>query len=119
MQETSLIIFIVTANPNTDYKMIENILDVEIEKIRVELVSDLELTRVRNQIEARKVRELQSINTKADNLNLFATYFDDTKLINNEIDRYDKITQVQIKVTAEKFLSKNNRVLVQFMPADH
>jgi zinc protease len=116
MQETSLLIFLVTAKPDVSVDKLEKELQIEIDKMINESVSEYELQRIINQIEARKIRELQSVNSKADLLNLFAVYFDDPDLINHEIERYKSIDVTDIKKTAENYLNNENRVVVTFLP---
>lgn len=116
MQETSLLIFLVTAKPGVSVDKLEKELQIEIDRMINEPVSEYELQRIINQIEARKIRELQSVNSKADLLNLFAVYFDDPDLINHEIERYKSIDVSDIKNTAENYLNNENRVVVTFLP---
>ncbi len=116
MQETSLLIFLVTAKPGVSVDKLEKELQIEIDRMINEPVSEYELQRIINQIEARKIRELQSVNSKADLLNLFAVYFDDPDLINHEIERYKSIGAADIKKTAGNYLNNDNRVVVTFLP---
>jgi zinc protease len=116
MQETSLLIFLVTAKPDVSVDKLEKELQIEIDKMINESVSEYELQRIINQIEARKIRELQSVNSKADLLNLFAVYFENPDLINHEIERYKSIDATDIKKTAGNYLTNENRVVVTFLP---
>lgn len=116
MQETSLLIFLVTAKPGVSVDKLEKELQTEIDKMINEPVSEYELQRIINQIEARKIRELQSVNSKAELLNSFAVYFENPDLINHEIERYKSIDATDIKKTAGKYLNNENRIVVTFLP---
>ncbi len=116
MQETSLLIFLVTAKPGVSVDKLEKELQIEIDKMINEPVSEYELQRIINQIEARKIRELQSVNSKAELLNSFAVYFENPNLINHEIERYKSIDAADIKKTAGNYLTNENRVVVTFLP---
>ena len=75
-----------------------------------------EVQRIKNQLEARKIRELQSVAVRADYLNQFAMYFNDPNLINTEIDRYEKVTADDIWQLGKKYLQTNNRIVLHFLP---
>jgi len=116
MQETSMIIFIVTGKPDSDLGELEKLVDAEIGKLQNDAITDEELQRVKNQLEARKIRELQSVSTKADNLNLFSTYFNNPSLINDEILRYEEITKQDIQNITQTYLVKENKIVLEFYP---
>ncbi len=116
MQACSLMFFVVTLKPDIVIERVEKELQKEIDRMVSETVSEGEFQRIRNQIEARKVRELQLIALKADLLNTFNTYFDNPDLINHEISSYLAMTRSDIKNTAEKYLRNENRVVVHFLP---
>ena len=118
LQETSLFFFIATPKPGVTPERLENALQKEIDLIRNETVHSEEMERTRNQLEARKIRELQSVASRADDLNMFATYFDRPELINTEIERYERINKKALQETAQNYFDNDNRVVVIFLPQD-
>ncbi|MGD9487636.1 MAG: M16 family metallopeptidase [Calditrichaceae bacterium] len=116
MQRSSLMIFIITPKPGVEIDFLESALEKEIERVKSDLIETGELDRVVNQIEARKTRELQSNASKADMLNMFATYFDKPELINEEIDRYHLVNPEKMRDAAQKYLNIDNRAVVTFLP---
>jgi zinc protease len=116
MEETSLLIFVTTAKPGIKIEKLEQALQIEIDELCNKNPEDQEVRRVKNQIEARKIRELQSVAARADYLNQFAMYFNDPDLINTEIDRYEEVTAHDIKQFSLKYLQTNNRVVLHFLP---
>ncbi len=118
LQETSLFFFIATPKPQVSPEKLEQALQKEIDRLRAEAVSTEEMERTRNQLESRKIRELQSVASRADDLNMFATYFDKPELINTEIEQYEQISREDIQHTAQNYLSDDNRVVVTFMPQE-
>ncbi len=43
-------------------------------------------------------------------------YFGDANLINTEIERYMKVSREDIKRVANKYFSKDNRVVLYYLP---
>ena len=111
-----MIIFIVTGKPDSNLGELEKLVNAEIGKLQNDAITDEELQRVKNQLEARKIRELQSVSTKADNLNLFSTYFNNPGLINDEILRYEEITKQDIQNITQTYLVKENKIVLEFYP---
>ena len=116
LQETSLLFFIATPKPQVSPQQLEEALQKEIDRMRFETVSEEEMERTRNQLETRKIRELQSVASRADDLNMFAAYFDKPELINTEIERYEEDTKEDLRDAAQKYFRNDNRVVVTFLP---
>ncbi len=115
---TSLLIIMVTPRPEVPIEKIEQALQRELGDLRNQFVDPDELQRVKNQIEARKIREFQSVASRADQLNMHAVYFNRPEGINDEIEQYRKITIENVYETAGIYLNDNNRVVVTFVPVD-
>ncbi len=95
---------------------LESALEVEIEKVKNELITEKEFQKLRNQMESDFVRSNTSMVGIAENLANYKMYFGDANLINTEIDRFMKVSREDIKRVAQKYLSKNNRVVLYWMP---
>lgn len=97
-------------------KDLETAMDVEFERTKNELISEEEFQKLRNQIE----NDFVGGNTKmvgiAENLANYHVYYKDANLINTEIDRYLKVTREDIQKAAKKFLTKENRVVLYYLP---
>lgn len=116
MQNASLLIFIATPQPGVKPEKLEAALQKEIDLLSHEMVADMDLERLRNQVEARKLRELQSVSTRADYLNTFSVYFDNPDLINTEIEHYLQIEAADILCVAKAYLQTANRSVVTYLP---
>ena len=116
MELDSLLMFIVTPKPGITVEHLENALQQEIDNLSSKPITATERQRVQNQIEARKLRELQSVSSRADYLNMFNIYFNNPDLINSELERYRKISPEYMQEVARKYLISANRSVVTFLP---
>ncbi|MGB3469063.1 MAG: insulinase family protein, partial [Cyclobacteriaceae bacterium] len=51
----------------------------------------------------------------AESLADYHTYYGDANLINSEIERYRKVTKEDLKRVANKYLTKDNRVVLYYL----
>ena len=85
----------------------ENAILSELEKIKKEFVSEIELQKCKNKIESTLTFSETDVLTKATNLAI-SELLGDADLINQEIDRYAEVTAEKIKVQANLILTENN-----------
>jgi len=104
------------ANLGADPAKVEEALNVEIEKVKTELVPETEFQKLRNQLEADLVDENSALQGIAENLANFETYYGDANLINTNINRYLKVSREDLQRVAKKYLDKNNRVVLYWLP---
>jgi predicted Zn-dependent peptidase len=95
---------------------VEEALNAEIERVKTELVPETEFQKLRNQLEAELVDENSTLEGIAENLANFETYYGDATLINTNINRYLKVTREDLQRVAKKYLDKNNRVVLYWLP---
>ena len=77
---------------------------------------ELEFQKLRNQLEAELVDDNSTLEGIALNLANFEVLFGDANLINTNINRYLKVTREDLQRVAKKYLDKNNRVLLYWLP---
>ena len=116
LKETSLLILMLTPRPGISVEKAEQALQEEIELLISEPMAEEELQRVKNQIESRKLRELETMSARADYLNMYNMYFNKPQLINTEIDRYKAISRDEVRQVAAEYLQSKNRAVVTFLP---
>ncbi len=88
----------------------------EIEKVKKEGISDEEYIKLQNQAENDFINQNQKDIGVATNLATYYTFQGDANLINTELDRYKKVTKEDIKRVANKYLTKENRLVVYYLP---
>ncbi|HDR52644.1 MAG TPA: insulinase family protein [Mariniphaga anaerophila] len=99
-----------------DPKVLEDALNKELEKAQTELISELELEKLKNQFENRIVNSNTTIANRAQNLAMSHTYFNDASLVNSTLEKYLSVTREDILNAAKEYLREDNRVVLYFMP---
>jgi predicted Zn-dependent peptidase len=79
-------------------------------------ITDEELQKVKNQIENGFVNQNARLMGVAENLANYHVYFQNTDLINTELDRYMKVTKADIARVAQQYLKKENRLVLYYLP---
>ncbi|MGB0777951.1 MAG: M16 family metallopeptidase [Flavobacteriaceae bacterium] len=92
-------------------------MDEEILKMQTELISDRDYQKLQNQFENQFVNSNSSIAGIASSLATYYLLYGDVNLINNQIDIYRSITREEIRDVAKKYLSPNQRVEIDYLPA--
>lgn len=91
-------------------------IDVEIVKMQTELISEKAHQKLQNQFENNYVNSNSSVEGIANSLARYNVLYGDTNLINTEIDIYRAITREDIKKVANKYLNKNQRLILEYLP---
>ena len=111
-------LFINYALPNMGFtpEALEAAMDSIINDLKVKLVSEKEFQKVQNQIEAQFVSSNATMAGIAESLANYQVYFGDANLINTEILKYRKVTRQDLMNVAKKYLNKDNRVVLYYVP---
>jgi zinc protease len=99
-----------------DPKVLEDAINKELQKIRTELISEIEMEKLRNQYENRIVNSNTTIASRAQNLAMNHTYFKDAGRINTSLNNYMSVTREDILRAAQEYFREDNRVVLYFMP---
>ncbi|WP_428743567.1 M16 family metallopeptidase [Tenacibaculum sp.] len=91
-------------------------IDEEIAKIQNELISEKDFQKLQNQFENDFVNSNSSVEGIANSLARFNVLYGDTNLINTEIEIYRSITREEIREVAKKYLNKNQRLVMEYLP---
>jgi predicted Zn-dependent peptidase len=92
-------------------KELEEAFYEEVERLKNEPLSQKELEKVINHLEAHFIRQLGSNRGMTDTLAYYQTVAGDWKYIMTHIDRIRKITPEDVMNTAKKYLKKSNRTV--------
>lgn len=91
-------------------------IDEEIVKMQTDLISEKDYQKLQNKFENRFVNSNSSISGIANSLVRYYLLYDDTNLINNEIEIYRSITREEIQAVVKKYLNPNQRVELEYLP---
>ena len=91
--------------------------DEEITKLQIELISDEDLQKVRNKFENQFVASNSNVTGIANSLARNYMLVGDTNRINKELEIINSITKEEIRAVAKKYLNKNRRVVMDYLPA--
>ncbi|KZE76004.1 insulinase family protein [Myroides marinus] len=92
-------------------------IDEEIEKLQTELISERDFQKLQNVFEKQYVDENATIEGVAENLASYYLLYGDVELINKNIEIYRSITREEIRDVAKKYLGKNQRLILDYVPA--
>ncbi len=111
-------LFIVFGIPNMGVGLeeLEAGMNVELERVKNELISERELQKLKNQMESQFVNNNTTISSRASSLATYQTFYKDTNRINTELENYLKVTREDIKRVANEYLSQNRRVVLNYLP---
>ncbi|HAO15606.1 MAG TPA: peptidase M16 [Tenacibaculum sp.] len=109
------ILYALPLGANTLDDLIKEI-DVEIDKIQNELISEKSFQKLQNKFENDFVNSNSNIEGIANSLARFNVLYGNTNLINTEIDIYRSITREEIKTVAQKYLNKKQRLVMEYLP---
>ncbi len=115
-EQPGLIYAIGFANMGKTAGEVEDALNAEIEKIKTELVSEDEFQMA---MAAKEYEIASNLGSLADIAEAFAnnyTYFKDASRTNKEMGFYTNITREDILNVAKKYLNKENRVVLYYLP---
>ena len=104
------------ANSGISPEDLEAAMEAEYDKVKNELISEEEFQKLRNQIENDFVSSNGRVAGIAESLANYHMYYGDADLINTEIERYMKVTREDIQRVANKYFTKENRVVLYYLP---
>lgn len=104
-------------NNNTPLNDLLADIDAEILNLQTDLISDNEFKKLQNQFENSYVSANSRMLGVAENLALGYTFHDkNTNDINEQLDVIKSITREEIRTVAKKYLNKDQRVVLYYLP---
>ncbi|MEO6488559.1 MAG: pitrilysin family protein [Ferruginibacter sp.] len=110
--------YITYALPNNDTSLDTLLMDMdeEVLKLQTQLISEKEFTKLQNQFENDYLDNNNRMLSVAENLADGYTFFKNTNNINIELDKIRKISREDIQNVAKKYLNKNQRIVLYYLP---
>jgi zinc protease len=90
--------------------------DEEIIKLQTDLISENDYQKLQNIFENQFVNSNSSVSGIAELLSEYYVMYENTNLINSEIEIYRSITYEDIRSVAKKYLNKNQRLELEYLP---
>ncbi|MDR0370390.1 MAG: insulinase family protein [Prevotellaceae bacterium] len=117
LQEDPYLTFVIAfANAGGNLEDVQKSMDEEIEKVISNLVTEEEFQMALAVKEFEVANSLTSISYKAEQLSNSYIYFKDASRINKQLENYSELTRQDLQDAAKKYLTKNNRVVLYYLP---
>jgi predicted Zn-dependent peptidase len=113
---TDLLVADVMARPETEPGKLEEEVGKEIDRLVEKGVTDAEVDRAVSLIETDMITALQSASERADRLSMFATFFGQPELLNEQAEKYHAVSAKQVNEFARSSLGSDNRASLLFVP---
>ena len=113
---SDLLVVDVTARPGIDGETLEREVAREIDLLQTEGVTDAEVERAVALIETDFVSSMQAAGERADKLSMFATYFGNPALLNEQVDRYRRVRTADVNAFIQERLGTDNRATLLYVP---
>jgi len=115
-EDEGVLITLAIANMGVKAEVLEKNMDSVVNDLKVNLVSEREFQKVKNQITTELVTSNGTMAGIAESLANYEVYFGDANLINTELAKYNKVTRESVLAVAKKYLNKDNRVVLYYVP---
>jgi predicted Zn-dependent peptidase len=117
-EDEGLFITLAIANMGVKIESLELSMDSIVNDLKTDLVGEREFQKVKNQITTQIVTSNGTMAGIAESLANNEVYFGDANLINTELDKYNKVTRQDVLNVAKKYLNKDNRVVLYYVPKE-
>ena len=117
-EDDGLFIALTIANMGVKVETLEASMDSVVNELKNSLVGEREFQKVKNQITTGLVDSKATMAGIAESLANNEVYFGDANLINTELVKYNKVTREDVLKVAKKYLNKENRVALHYLPKE-
>lgn len=116
LEDSGLFIVYGISNIGIDVNELENTIQEELDRVKLELIPENEFQKLRNQIENDFISSNSTVAGIASSLATYHVLYGNTNLINSEIEKYMSVTTDDLIKAANKYFNKNNRVVLHYLP---
>lgn len=104
------------ANMGVEPQALEKEIDLLIQKVQVEGISEKDFQKLQNIIENNLVSKNSSMAGIAQNLSQSKVFFGDTNYINQELEYFRKVTREDLQRVANDYMNLDGRVVLYYLP---
>ena len=115
-EDASIVLMYGITNIGVKPEELEKAMLAEVEKVQKTGITDAELKKLMTQTETQIAEQNQKVLGVVTNLATYYTYQGKANLINEELGEYQKVTKEDIRRVANKYFTKNNRLIVYYLP---
>lgn len=116
LEDPSVFILFAISNFGKTSDEVEKVINDELDKVKTELISDNEFTKIRSQVETNFIEKNSTVQGKAMQLGNYHVFFNDANLINSEIEKFMAVTKEDIQRVAKEYLTQDNRTVLYYLP---
>ncbi|MCB0701218.1 MAG: pitrilysin family protein [Candidatus Kapaibacterium sp.] len=117
LQYSGAMIFVNIPNSEDNIEATKKALNEELAKVVKDGVTQEELTKAKNIVEAESIMSNKNTLSKAMSIARYWAYYNEPRMINTEIDKYLDVTLDDIKRVAKKYLDTDKKVILTYIPA--
>ena len=115
---SDLLVVDVTARPSVSAEALEREVADEMDLLFRDGVTEDEVARAIALIQTEFVAAMQSAGDRADRLSMFATYFKDPELANEQVQKYEAVTADDVNEFIRERMGEDNRASLLFVPRE-
>lgn len=116
LEDGGLFLLYGIANLGVDAKDLEEAIDVQIENVRNQGITQADFEKLKAQVENAVVTSNATMEGVATNLATNKVFFGDANLVNKELENYNKVTAADIQRVAKTYFTKEGRVVLYYLP---
>ena len=113
---SDLLVIDVTARPGLSPETLETEVAHEVDLLVRDGVTEDEVARAIALVQTEFVAAMQSAGDRADRLSMFATYFENPELVNEQVQHYEAVTATDVNDFVRDRLGEDNRASLLFVP---
>jgi zinc protease len=95
---------------------LQAVLDVEIARVRSDVVSDAELARAKARLELSMLQSLETMPGKAEQIGFYETVVGDPAFAFRRLDAFARATVSDLRLAARRWLDEGSRTIVRVLP---
>ena len=115
---SDLLVLDVTARPSVSAEALEREVADEVDVLFRDGVTEEEVARAIALIQTEFTAAMQSAGDRADRLSMFATYFKNPELVNDQVQRYEAVTADDVNTFVRQRMGEDNRASLLFVPRE-